>query len=119
MGWILALVFGAIIGALFSYIVRPERRNIIADAVAGAAGGLLGAWFFGNLLGLGAALTTIQGTFTALGVLWVAIGAIVVTAIVQAAIYTGVSRETHERGPVYHEEYKDWEKKDKDDMERK
>lgn len=125
MGWILAIIVGAIIGALFSYIVRPERRNTIADAISGAAGGLLGAWFFGNFLGLGAPLTAVIGTFTMLGLLWVAIGAIVITAIVQAAIFSGAERSTQERGPAYHEEYRDeddWQKRhrrDRDDKWRK
>lgn len=109
MGWILTIIIGAIVGWLYSYAVRPERRNYWADIIAGAVGAIVGLWFFANLLGLGTPLTTDIGTITLLGVVWSVLGAVIVTAVVQAALMTG-----EERQPSYYQEMRERRRKDDD-----
>ncbi|MFA7254059.1 MAG: GlsB/YeaQ/YmgE family stress response membrane protein [Patescibacteria group bacterium] len=115
MSWLLAIVVGGVVGWLYSYAVRPERRIIWADIVAGAVGGLLGVWFFANLLGIGFPLTTAVGTFTLLGMIWAIVGSIIVAAIVQALI----PERSVQTGRAYYEETERRRKDEEDRLHRR
>lgn len=113
MAWLWAIIIGGVVGWLYSYAVRPEERSYWANIVAGAGGSLLGVWFFANLLGLGSALTTNLGVITFLSTIWSVLGAIIVTAVVQAALVSPVER----RAPSYYEELR--RKKEDEENKRK
>lgn len=105
MSWLIAAAFGLAVGLLGSFLIRPDRRNYIADAATGIAGALLGTWFFGNVLAFGGALTTSIGTISFISSIWAVVGAIVFVAITQAAIWTGEERAA--KGPTYYEELRE------------
>jgi len=115
MGWLWAIIIGGVVGWLYSYAVRPEERNYWADIVAGAGGSLLGVWFFSNLLGLGSPLTSNLATFTFLSTIWSILGAIIVTAIVQAALVAPMEK----RAPSYYEEVRERRKKREEEDKNK
>lgn len=116
MGILLTILVGAIIGWIAGLIMKT-RQSILADIIIGIVGALLGRWFFGSVLHIGAALSA--GAFTFLGVLWGVIGAVVLIALIRL-IFGGLGSE-EELPRAYHEEIStkeaEWKKR-KDDLEK-
>jgi|GEM_PF-359736 len=107
MGWLIALIIGGLVGWLISYTVRQERRgaSVLTGIISGAAGGILGPLFFGNLLGLTGALNRSIGDINFLGFLWSLIGALVLGGIALGAIaLPGMGGRREATGRSYAEE---------------
>ena len=80
MGWLLAVIIGALVGWLVSYSVNTPR-SIMLGILTGAIGGIAGPLFFGNLIGLTGAINATLGSITFLGFLWSLIGGILVSGV--------------------------------------
>ncbi len=95
MAWIIAAVIGAIIGLLYGSGINSDRRLYsLINLLIGAAGGVIGVWFFFGVLGL---VSASAGVNVALMVLWAIIGAVILMAIVDAinfAVYRSRVRRT-------------------------
>lgn len=84
MGWIIAILVGALIGWIASVIMGTDRKQgPIANVLVGVVGAALGRWLFGSVLGIGAAYSA--GTLSLLGVVWGVLGAIVLILFLRAA----------------------------------
>lgn len=78
MGIIITLIVGGIIGWLASIVMRTDgQQGIILNVVVGIVGSFLGN-FLGGMFGMGASLNA----FSAIGLLWSFIGAVVLLAII-------------------------------------
>lgn len=83
MGWIVAILVGALIGWLASRMMNTdEQQGALANIGIGIVGSLLGSWFFGGVLGIGSAGAA--GTFSFWGLIWGVIGAVALIAILKA-----------------------------------
>lgn len=83
MGWIVAIILGALIGWIASLIMNTdEQQGTLANILIGIVGSLLGSWIFGGLLGIGGAWSA--GSFSFWGIVWGIIGAIVLIAILKS-----------------------------------
>lgn len=77
MAIIIWLIIGGVIGWLASLVMRTDaQQGIILNIVVGIIGSFIGNWV-GGLFGYGATLS-----FSAVGLLWSFIGAIILLAIV-------------------------------------
>ncbi|ADH64351.1 MAG: GlsB/YeaQ/YmgE family stress response membrane protein [Deinococcota bacterium] len=74
MGWIVAIIVGAIIGWLASSVMG-EREGLVGKIIIGIVGSLLAKWLFADLLHIGGAASA--GTFTIAGLIWGVIGAVI------------------------------------------
>lgn len=74
MGWIVAIIVGAIIGWLASSVMG-EREGLVGKIIIGIMGSLLAKWLFADLLHIGGAASA--GTFTIAGLIWGVIGAVI------------------------------------------
>ena len=81
MGWIIAIIVGAIIGWIASAIMKTEG-GLIWDIIIGIVGSILGRWIFGGLLGFDSAYAA--GGFSFMGILWGVIGAVILIIILRA-----------------------------------
>ncbi len=82
MGWIVAILVGALIGWLASIIMKTDaQQGPILNIVIGVVGAALGRWLFSDVLGIGGA---VAGSFSVMGVLWGIIGAVVLIFILKA-----------------------------------
>lgn len=83
MGWIVAIVIGAIIGWIASMVMNTDdQQGSIANIIIGIVGSMLGQWLFGDVLGIGSAGAS--GSFTIWGIVWGIVGAIVLIGILRA-----------------------------------
>lgn len=77
------ILVGALIGWLASMMMKTDaQQGALANIVIGIIGSVLGAWIFGDLLGIGGA--TLAGTFTLMGILWGVLGAVILIWILKA-----------------------------------
>lgn len=85
MAWIIAAIIGAIIGLLYGSGIDAGRRFYsLINFLIGAAGGVLGVWFFFRVLGLA---SVSGGVNIALLVLWSVVGAVILMAVIDAINY--------------------------------
>jgi uncharacterized membrane protein YeaQ/YmgE (transglycosylase-associated protein family) len=78
MGIIITLIIGGIIGWLASIVMRTDaQQGILLNIVVGIVGAFLGN-ILGGMFGMGASLST----FSAIGLLWAFIGAIVLLGLI-------------------------------------
>lgn len=82
MGWIVAILVGALIGWLASLVMKTDaQQGPILNIVIGVVGASLGRWLFSDVLGIGGAAA---GTFSITGILWGVLGAIILIFILKA-----------------------------------
>lgn len=82
MGWIVAIIVGALIGWLASKVMNTdEQQGALLNIIIGIVGSLLGSWLFGGVLGIGSA--NYAGAFSILGIVWGVIGAAVLIAVLK------------------------------------
>jgi uncharacterized membrane protein YeaQ/YmgE (transglycosylase-associated protein family) len=82
MGWIIAILVGALVGWLASIIMKTDaQQGPILNIVIGIVGATLARWLFGDVLGIGG---TAAGTLSITGILWGLIGAVVLIFILKA-----------------------------------
>ena len=74
MSYILAIIIGAAIG-LIAKETAPTRQNQTLLCITGATGGLLGLWFFCDILNIDPIVSF--GTLSLMNILYVIIGSIV------------------------------------------
>lgn len=72
MGWIAAIIVGAIIGWLASIIMKSEG-GLCKNIIVGIVGSSLGRWLFGDVLGIGSAYNA--GDFNVVGLFFGVLGA--------------------------------------------
>ncbi len=83
MGWILAILMGALIGWIASIIMRTdEQQGAIANILIGIVGAALAQWLFGSILGIGSA--TAAGAVSLWGLVWGLVGAVILIGILRA-----------------------------------
>ncbi len=83
MGWIVAILVGALIGWVASMIMNTdEQQGALANILIGIVGSLLGSWLFGGVLGIGSAGTA--GALSIWGIVWGIIGSVVLIGILKA-----------------------------------
>ena len=82
MGWIVAILVGALIGWLASVVMKTdEQQGPLLNIVIGVVGASLGRWLFSDVLGIGGATA---GTLSIAGILWGVLGAIILIFILKA-----------------------------------
>ena len=82
MGWIIAILVGALVGWLASIVMKTDaQQGPILNIVIGIVGATLARWLFGDVLGIGGVAA---GTFSVTGILWGLMGAIVLIFILKA-----------------------------------
>lgn len=82
MDLIITLLVGALIGWLASMIMKTdEQQGALANIVVGIVGSWLGAWVFGDLLGIGGAVAA--GSFNFWGIIWGVVGAVLLIWILR------------------------------------
>jgi uncharacterized membrane protein YeaQ/YmgE (transglycosylase-associated protein family) len=81
MSIIISLIVGAIIGAIAAALTHTHE-GWLANIIVGIVGSLLGAWFFGSVLGIGGAYSA--GTFTLSGLVWGIVGAVGLLLVLRA-----------------------------------
>lgn len=72
MGWIAAIIVGAIIGWLASMVMKSEG-GLCKNIIIGIVGSSLGRWLFGDILGIGSAYSA--GDFNIVGIFFGVLGA--------------------------------------------
>lgn len=72
MGWIAAIIVGAIIGWLASIVMKSEG-GLCKNIIVGILGSSLGRWLFGDVLGIGSAYNA--GDFNVVGIFFGVLGA--------------------------------------------
>ncbi len=83
IGWIVAIIVGALIGWVASLIMKTdEQQGALANIVIGIIGSLLGKFLFGDLLNVGGAAAA--GSFSIYGLIFGVFGALVLIAILKA-----------------------------------
>lgn len=83
MGWIVAIIVGALIGWIASKMMgTDQQQGALANIAIGIVGSLLGSWLFGDVLGIGSA--NAAGDFSFMGLVWGVIGAVVLIFILKA-----------------------------------
>ncbi|TJZ71711.1 GlsB/YeaQ/YmgE family stress response membrane protein [Chitiniphilus eburneus] len=82
MGWIIAILVGALIGWLASKIMGTDsQQGAIANILVGIVGSALGSWLFGTVLGIGSAGAA--GGFSLAGLTFGVLGAVVLIFILK------------------------------------
>ncbi len=82
MGWIIAILVGALIGWLASIVMKTDsQQGPIANILIGVIGAALGRWLFADVLGIGGATA---GALSLSGILWGIVGAVVLILILKA-----------------------------------
>ncbi|QIW15701.1 transglycosylase [Pasteurellaceae bacterium RH1A] len=72
MGWIAAIIVGALIGWIAEKVMKSDM-GLLMNIIIGIVGSSLGRWVFGDLLGIGSAQAA--GAFTFSGLLFGVLGA--------------------------------------------
>ncbi|MFA6423127.1 MAG: hypothetical protein WCW17_01595 [Patescibacteria group bacterium] len=116
MFWLYALIAGLIVGWIVSAATKETRgQSIFGYILMGAVGGLVGNWFFADLLKIG--VHSSVALRDVLAIAWGGIGSLVFVAVISAIWpekYVSDREEKFGRG--YAHEYRDHEKdKDKDE----
>jgi uncharacterized membrane protein YeaQ/YmgE (transglycosylase-associated protein family) len=82
MGWIIAILVGALVGWLASIIMKTDsQQGPIANILIGIIGAALARWLFADVLGIGGASA---GTLSIMGIVWGLIGAVVLIFLLKA-----------------------------------
>ncbi|MCL6527357.1 MAG: GlsB/YeaQ/YmgE family stress response membrane protein [Thermaceae bacterium] len=81
MGWIIAIIVGAIIGWIASNVMG-DREGLLGKVVIGIVGSVLAKWIFADALHIGGAASA--GTFTLAGLIWGIIGAVILIWVLRA-----------------------------------
>lgn len=71
MGWIAAIIVGAIIGWIASAVMKSEG-GLCKNIIIGIVGSSLGRWVFGDVLGIGSAYSA--GDFNIVGIFFGVLG---------------------------------------------
>lgn len=83
MGWVVAILVGALIGWLASRMMNTDQQQgALANIGIGIVGSLLGSWLFGGVLGIGSAGAA--GSFSFWGLIWGIVGAVILIALLKA-----------------------------------
>jgi uncharacterized membrane protein YeaQ/YmgE (transglycosylase-associated protein family) len=91
MGWIVAILIGALIGWLASMVMNTDaQQGPLANILIGIVGAALGRWLFSDVLGWGGAAAA--GSLTLAGLFWGILGAIILIALLRAFHFFGPSR---------------------------
>lgn len=91
MRWIIAVVVGLIVGLIASYLLKGDRRQqTFYSIVLGIIGGLIGVWFFYDLLDLTASTTTANFW---LAVLWSFVGSFLFAVIYDLIVSPSSDRD--------------------------
>lgn len=72
MGWISAIIVGALIGWIAEKVMKSDM-GLLMNIIIGIIGSSLGRWVFGDVLNIGAAHTA--GSFSLTGLLFGVLGA--------------------------------------------
>jgi uncharacterized membrane protein YeaQ/YmgE (transglycosylase-associated protein family) len=84
LGWIIAILVGALIGWLASLIMKTDKKQgPIANILVGIAGAAVARWLFGGVLGIGGAASA--GSLSLLGLFWGVLGAVILIYVLRAA----------------------------------
>jgi uncharacterized membrane protein YeaQ/YmgE (transglycosylase-associated protein family) len=82
MGWIIAILVGALVGWIASLIMKTDsQQGPIANILIGVIGAALGRWLFADVLGIGG---TTAGQLSLSGILWGVLGAIILIFVLKA-----------------------------------
>ena len=82
MGWIVTFLVGGLIGWVASRIMATDvQQGIIANVLVGIVGSALGRWFFGDVIGIGAAESA--GSFSLGGLAFGVLGAVILIALLK------------------------------------
>lgn len=82
MGWIIAILVGALVGWIASLIMKTDaQQGPIANILIGVIGAALGRWLFADVLGIGGAAA---GSLSIAGILWGILGAIILIFLLKA-----------------------------------
>ena len=93
MGWIVAIIVGALIGWIASMLMHTDaEQGPLANIIIGIIGAALGRWLFSDVLGLGGA--AVAGQFSLVGLFWGVVGAVILIAILKAFNLMGGGRRT-------------------------
>jgi uncharacterized membrane protein YeaQ/YmgE (transglycosylase-associated protein family) len=83
MGWLVAIIVGALIGWIASLIMKTDtQQGAFVNILVGIVGSLLGSWLFGSVLGIGGAMAA--GSLSLVGIFWGVVGAVILIAILRA-----------------------------------
>jgi uncharacterized membrane protein YeaQ/YmgE (transglycosylase-associated protein family) len=83
MGWIIAILVGALIGWIASMIMKTDaEQGALANIIIGIVGSILGQFIFVNVLHIGGAAAA--GSFSIMGIFWGVLGAVILIAILKA-----------------------------------
>lgn len=80
MGWIAAIIVGAIIGWIAEKVMKSDM-GLCMNIVIGIVGSSIGRWLFGDVLGIGSAQAA--GSFNFAGLLFGVLGAAVLIYILR------------------------------------
>ncbi|MGC6405512.1 GlsB/YeaQ/YmgE family stress response membrane protein [Bisgaard Taxon 45] len=80
MGWISAIIVGALIGWIAEQVMKSDM-GLLMNIIIGIIGSSLGRWLFGDVLEIGSAHAA--GSFSLAGLLFGVLGAIVLIFILR------------------------------------
>lgn len=80
MGWIAAIIVGAIIGWIAEKVMKSDM-GLCMNIVIGIVGSSIGRWLFGDVLGIGSAQAA--GSFNFAGLLFGVLGAVVLIYVLR------------------------------------
>ncbi len=83
MGWIAAIVVGALAGWIASLVMRTDaEQGALANIIIGIVGAVVGRYLFADVLGINGAAAA--GSFSLAGVLWALVGSVILIAVLKA-----------------------------------
>lgn len=80
MGWIAAIIVGAIIGWIAEKVMKSDM-GLCMNIVIGIVGSSIGRWLFGDVLGIGSAQAA--GSFNFAGLLFGVLGAVILIYVLR------------------------------------
>jgi len=84
MGFLIAIIVGALVGWIASKIMRTDpEQGALANIIIGIIGAFLAQLIFGSLLGIGSAAAT--GSFSFWGIIWGVVGSVILIGILKLA----------------------------------
>ena len=89
MSYLVAIIAGAIIGVIAAALTRTSE-GWVANIIVGIVGSVLAKYIFGDLLGIGG--VGVAGGLSLYGILWGAIGAVVLLLILRSLHLFGYGR---------------------------
>lgn len=121
MSWLITLIIGGVLGALFGWAMDTNYRvGIWQNVFFGMIGSILGYWLFVDVLHLGV-MNTRAGYFSGIAFLWEIIGSIVFLVIISMIFgYRGMASIERRRhyGQGVAREYEEKHDRDRDDKYR-